>query len=99
MTAMSFLFLIGCLVSALSALAVMLWSPAPCGHWCRVRALARWAIFAGSMFLSSRVLSGGVATWDGVLLVWGVGAAYVLQARSEAIRQRNVPAVGERRRA
>jgi len=84
----STVFLIGCLLACISTLAVLAWSPKPCGAWCHLRGLARLAVLAGAAFGAARAASGWTPPWDGVLLVWGVGVVYAVQAHAEAARQR-----------
>lgn len=81
-------YMIGCLLACISNLAVLAWSPKPCGAWCHLRGLARLAVLAGAAFGAARAAAGWSPPLDGVLLVWGVGIAYAVQARAEALRQK-----------
>lgn len=82
------LYLLGCIFAGLATLAVLAWSPPPCGSWCHLRGVARLSVFAGLVLGFARGMSDWTPPWEIVLLVWSVGSVYALQAREESERQK-----------
>lgn len=90
---MGILFVAGCIAAALATFCVLLWSPRPTDIWAHLRGFARWGVFASAMWSAAGLSDGWASrpTWESVLFVWTVAAAYALQAYSEARRQRGSP--------
>lgn len=81
---MEALFVAGCIAIMVTTLAVMAWSPAPCGRLCHAKGVLRLGVFAGAAF-SATSPEGSPAL---LLLLWSLAGVYALQAKLEADRQR-----------
>jgi hypothetical protein len=85
----TFVFLIGAIVTALGSLATLLLSPKPRGLCGNLLSLARLGVFGGGVGAAARVLAEGQgATLERAVLMMSLAVLYVLQVHAEVQRQR-----------
>ena len=81
---MEALFVLACIAIMAATLAVMAWSPAPCGRWCHAKGVLRLGVFAGAAFAAGDPVKSPAL----LVLLWSLAGVYALQAKLEADRQR-----------